>query len=126
MFQQRLEVVLIAEGEDEVSLIDDQDLERVFQHQVSGLDVGDDSRRNADDDVGNVADEKLLLSLDALDVGNVDAADDAAAAVGQLLWGKQQVRSSSSEHSYVFTFNCGRLYWYWLSYCYLSRGIADN
>ena len=84
MFQQRLEVVLIAEGEDEVSLIDDQDLERVFQHQVSGLDVGDDSRRNADDDVGNVAAEKLLLSLDALDVGNVDAADDAAAAVGQL------------------------------------------
>ena len=84
MFQKRFEVVLVAKGENEVGLVDHQNLERVLELQVAGLDVGDDARGNSDDDVGNVADEQLLLGLDALDVGHVDAADDSTAAVGQL------------------------------------------
>jgi hypothetical protein len=85
MLEDGLEVVLVAEREDEVGLVNHQNLERVFERQVPGLDVGNDARRNSDDDVRKIADEKLLLSLDAFDVGNVDATNDSAATVGQLI-----------------------------------------
>ncbi len=85
MLEDGLEVVLVAEREDEVGLVNHQNLERVFERQVPGLDVGNDARRNSDDDVRKIADEKLLLSLDAFDVGNVDATNDSTATVGQLI-----------------------------------------
>ena len=82
MFQDRFKVIFVTEGEDEVGLIDDQKLERLSERQISGFDVSDDSRRNSDDDVRQVSDEKLLLSFHAFHVGHVDAADHAAATVG--------------------------------------------